>query len=283
MNHTEPHLIDLAFQWPEYAENLFAQRFAEALKCSKAVIVLQDPDGTPGLVRLIGQHGLSEQEIQRAVLPHFDLRQESLSKLARKEGFVHVMWTKKPFKVGPLEQSILAATGMQSVYCCPLDLPDGRPGLIYAASTEQTVPQVSQMARAVRIAQSLTHGLVRQHSQQVTLQRAKRLEQVVRNSPDMITTLSAEEGTYLSVSRISQELLGFTPEQMIGRDLKDFMRAEEVDRFLQFLREVDETHQNRRCQCQHQHQNGSFVDLEWNVQADGPGIVIGVARSVAAY
>lgn len=78
------HLVDLAFEWPENAENLFAQQFAEALKCSKAVIVLQDRESTQGLVRLIGQYGLTEEEINLAVLPHFDLRQESLSKLAHR-------------------------------------------------------------------------------------------------------------------------------------------------------------------------------------------------------
>ena len=103
--------------------------------------------------------------------------------------------------------------------------------------------------------------------EQRVAQQTHALDRLWRSARDLIVSLDAT-GTFISVSPSATEILGWTPEEMIGRNVLDFVLPDDVSITSRALahaaREALPTTENR-----YRHKDGGFRWLSWVAAPDG--------------
>lgn len=113
--------------------------------------------------------------------------------------------------------------------------------------------------------------------QALEIARAK-LEKIMDSSLDMICTVD-EDGTILSVSAACETILGYKPEELIGRPLFDFLYPEDLAKTERMAAKVmagnDMSHNENR----YVRKDGTLVPLTWSARWDPKDrIRYGIAR-----
>ena len=269
---------DLALRWPDHAENQFAELFARSLRGSKAAVWLQDPDEPKGILRPVGVYGLDDRERPLLEQARINLSEPSLGHWAQSGEMIQVLWTRRRSDMGSVEKALMEAYKLDTLFCCALRLPDDTLGLIYSATSEPFEPEMGRIVQAAQVAQSLTIGLHRQMLKAKAEKVERRLEQILDRTPDMIITRT---GLVINtVNRACQDILGYFPEEMVGRPLTDFMHPEDVDASRRINERILQGSMVRDYRNRYIHKDGSVVHLSWNTSDEGDGHIISIARDI---
>ncbi len=99
---------------------------------------------------------------------------------------------------------------------------------------------------------------------------------------DMICMVD-EEGNYVYVSAASEKLLGYTPDEMLGRNMFEFMHPDDKERTLANVREVMAGKHHNDFENRYIHRDGRVVDIMWSARwSEEDGVRLAVARDVTA-
>lgn len=94
-----------------------------------------------------------------------------------------------------------------------------------------------------------------------------KLSKILESSPDVICTLD-ERGRFLSVNIASQRMWGYTPEQLIGKYLSEFLHPQDRKAMMETLSLVMKGADISHCENRLLRPNGSFVSLVWSARWD---------------
>ncbi len=114
--------------------------------------------------------------------------------------------------------------------------------------------------------------------EQVAMRTADR-DRVWRNSQDLLVILD-ENGTFRAVSPSVTKILGWQPEEMVGRHLAHFVFAEDSRSAERALRQPD-AGALRHYESRYRHKDGGFRWLSW-AAAPEEGIVYAAGRDITA-
>lgn len=114
-------------------------------------------------------------------------------------------------------------------------------------------------------------------------ERAKRetlLRNIDANSLDMICSIS-EEGHFLHVSAASEKILGYAPEELVGKIFYDFVYREDLQKTSDTANQLFEGRLITNFQNRYMRKDGSLVTLSWSACWDEHDrVMYGVARDV---
>jgi PAS domain S-box-containing protein len=100
-------------------------------------------------------------------------------------------------------------------------------------------------------------------------------------SQDIIATFT-KEGIINNINPACEQLLGYSPEDMLGEHLSMFVHTANLDQLLQVLMQLgaeDTTIKNYELQMQHR--SGSTIDMEWTIHWSGAEqLAFAVARDI---
>ena len=99
---------------------------------------------------------------------------------------------------------------------------------------------------------------------------------------DMLCAVDAQ-GNYVYVSAASRKLLGYTPDEMIGRNMLEFMHPDDRERTLAHAQTVMEGKLQNNFENRYIHKDGRVVDIMWSaIWSEEDGVRLAVARDVTA-
>ena len=97
---------------------------------------------------------------------------------------------------------------------------------------------------------------------------------------DMICMVD-KEGNYVYVNAASMEVLGYTPAEMLGRNMLEFMHPDDRERTLDHVLHVMAGKQHNDFANRYIHKNGQVVELMWSARwSEEDGVRLAVARDV---
>lgn len=111
---------------------------------------------------------------------------------------------------------------------------------------------------------------------------AAELQRTLDLSLDMITTLDVK-GNFVTMSAASRQLLGYAPEELIGRSFQEFVHPDDRARTEQEGISMTGRQDMTVVQNRYVHKNGSVVWLEWSaVMLPGDSLMYCVVRDITA-
>lgn len=91
------------------------------------------------------------------------------------------------------------------------------------------------------------------------------------------------DGRFVYVNVAITEILGYTPQELIGRHIADFMHPDDRERTLHSAARVMQGEVQRHFENRYLHRDGHAVDLMWSARwSEDERLRIGVARDVTA-
>jgi PAS domain S-box-containing protein len=102
-------------------------------------------------------------------------------------------------------------------------------------------------------------------------------QRIFDTSLDLILVVD-RRGTFLRVSPSSRNILGYAAQEMIGRNAKEFILADDLENTRVEMRLARHGARERKFQCQYAHKEGRFVSIAWTglwSEADGQYFFIG--------
>lgn len=104
------------------------------------------------------------------------------------------------------------------------------------------------------------------------------LNKIMDSSLDMICAVDAI-GVFIKVSAASETILGYTPAEMVGRSISDFIHPDDVQKTQHAAASVMEGNNLTYFENRYAHKNGSYVPLFWSARwNEKERIRYGVAR-----
>lgn len=91
----------------------------------------------------------------------------------------------------------------------------------------------------------------------------QKLQQVLDSSLDTLCTID-EDGIFQMVSRSSEQLWGYKPEELEGKSFMDFVIAEDKDLTSKVAQEIKGGRQYRNFENRYRHKNGTIVPVVWS-------------------
>jgi PAS domain S-box-containing protein len=108
-----------------------------------------------------------------------------------------------------------------------------------------------------------------------------KLEKIMNSSIDIICSIN-NDGQFVQVSHASTDVLGYTPEELIGRTVLEFVDPDYVPQTVNARKELDQGKDLISFQNVHLHKNGRQVTLNWSARKDAEeGLVFAVARDTS--
>ena len=99
---------------------------------------------------------------------------------------------------------------------------------------------------------------------------------------DMICAVDVA-GNYVYVSAASKKLLGYTPDEMLGRNMFEFLHPDDRERTLTHVRKVMAGKQHNDFENRYIRKDGRIVDIMWSASwSEEDGVRVAVARDVTA-
>ncbi|GEO11451.1 PAS domain-containing sensor histidine kinase [Segetibacter aerophilus] len=109
----------------------------------------------------------------------------------------------------------------------------------------------------------------------------RKLEKIMNSSIDIICSVD-NSGRFVQVSEASTSVLGYTPEELVGRPILDFVDPEYVDITIEAGKELEEGRDLTSFQNVYIHKNGKRVTLNWSARKDvDEGLTFAVARDTS--
>ena len=87
-------------------------------------------------------------------------------------------------------------------------------------------------------------------------------QRLFETSIDLIFVVDGQ-GTFIRVSPSSAVVLGYAPEELVGRSAIEFVFEEDLDATRQEMRLARRGRETRNFDCRYVHKNGSVVPLAW--------------------
>lgn len=104
------------------------------------------------------------------------------------------------------------------------------------------------------------------------------LKKIMDSSMDMIIAINTDD-IIISVNAASESILGYTPEEMIGRKIFDFTYLPDRERTVQIAKTVKSGLKVTNVENRYVHKNGTLVPLHWSAVADPTeNVRYGIAR-----
>lgn len=115
----------------------------------------------------------------------------------------------------------------------------------------------------------------------LTLEKAKKdLSKIMDSSLDVICAVNAE-GYFVKVSLASINVWGYTPEELIGQPLLNYVHPDDVEKSLQTSQRVMSGNNEMHFENRYIHKNGSVIPMSWSVSWDPvERIRYGIARDI---
>ncbi|MBV1889575.1 MAG: PAS domain S-box protein, partial [Gammaproteobacteria bacterium] len=101
----------------------------------------------------------------------------------------------------------------------------------------------------------------------------RKTQDVIDTSRDLITTLN-RQGQFLTVSPASKRLLGFEPEEMIGKDIQDYLNSDDIvtSGFDGITKKMKENNGELSGMLRRiKHKKGHWMWMEWNLGSRNDG------------
>jgi PAS domain S-box-containing protein len=227
----------------EAARDHFAERerlYSAAVESSNDAIVTQSLDGTitgwnPAAEQMFG-YSAEEAVGQGICLIAPDERstevQDMLDKVSRGERFQHEE-TVRRYRDGGLVEVLLSIS--------PIKNPAGQ---IVGVST---------------IARDITQ---RRKTEQALRQQTEERRRIFETSQDLILITDAK-GLMIQVSPSAETILGYLPDEMVGRNAAEFVDPEDLEHARAEMQATRRGHQARNTDTRYVHRNGRVVTLTW--------------------
>lgn len=108
----------------------------------------------------------------------------------------------------------------------------------------------------------------------------KELNKIMDSSLDVICAVNAE-GNFVKVSLASINVWGYTPEELIGQPLLNYVHPDDVEKSLQTSQRVMSGTNEMHFENRYIHKNGSVIHMSWSVSWDPVDkIRYGIARDI---
>lgn len=123
-----------------------------------------------------------------------------------------------------------------------------------------------QLLNEVRNKEILANETIKQNEIKLG-QVLNNLEKIMDSSLDIICTIN-EEGKFVTVSAASNNILGYTPQELVGKKYIDFVFKKDVDRSLKTAIETRNGIPVSLFENRYIHKNGRIVPLLWSAKWD---------------
>lgn len=102
----------------------------------------------------------------------------------------------------------------------------------------------------------------------IVLEETKnKLSRIMDSSMDVICAVKAD-GTFIQVSRASEVIWGYTPEELIGRKFTDIIYPEDLPKTENIIGLIMEGNNMTYVRNRYVHKNGTIVPMEWSARWD---------------
>ncbi len=230
-------------RFTEAARDLYAARerlYSAAVQSSNDAIVTQSLDGTitgwnPAAERLFGYSAeeTAGKSIDLIVPPDRAAEvQEILRRVTRGERIEHYETVRRRKDGSPVQVSLSIS---------PIRAPSG------------------EIIGASRIARDLTES---RRTEQALRQQIEERRRIFETSQDLIL-ITDSTGVMVQVSPSAETILGYLPEEMIGRNTIEFIHPDDVERARNYVRASRNQQHTRDVAGRLIHKNGRTVWLSW--------------------
>ncbi|HZW74428.1 MAG TPA: PAS domain S-box protein, partial [Caldimonas sp.] len=113
---------------------------------------------------------------------------------------------------------------------------------------------------AAKIARDITDRL---RTRRALLQESEERRQIFDNSLDLIL-VTDRQGTFVSVSPSSLDILGYRPDEMVGHSAVEFILADDLENTRREMRMARKGRAMRNFECRYVHRDGRIVALTWS-------------------
>lgn len=181
------------------------------------------------------------------------------------------------FKVPPLFRN----RGLRSAAGVAIPGPDRPFGILGVGVTRRHVFTAEEL-QTLEFAAGLLGTAIRGKRAETSLRdKEERFRSLIENASDLITVID-REGTFLYQSPSVERILGYTPEELIGRNIMKFLHSDDAPRILEVFRKALE-HPGSAVSAEYRFRlkDGSWRCLEGvgKALADTAGAVVGVINS----
>lgn len=90
-------------------------------------------------------------------------------------------------------------------------------------------------------------------------------EKIFEKSVDLLLVVD-REGTFVRVSPSSLTILGYDPQDMVGRSASEFLHPSDLENTTEMMRQSRRGNVTRHFDCRYIHRNGDGVILTWTGQ-----------------
>lgn len=102
------------------------------------------------------------------------------------------------------------------------------------------------------------------------------------DSAASLLVIASSEGRFLMVNTYAEILLGYTPEEMHGREILHFLHPDDVDRTFASIQEHARGHATSGFENRYRRKDGNYVWLRWHSTVADNGLIYASAYNVTA-
>ncbi|WP_051964179.1 PAS domain S-box protein [Deinococcus misasensis] len=269
----------LAMEWPNGSESAFAHLFAQTLNATHAILFIQTEKESPHWMLPIGHHGFNDGEETLLFQSLMYIREDSLLNQACQQASA-VLWTRDHQHLSHAEQNLMHVCHAKTLVCSVFKLTDGCTAFLYALSPIPREPDLLAITHTHRLIQALIIGWGNHVARTNRKSYNDHLSKVLDLAPELF--LVAQNHTITNINQSSFTLLGYQPEEMIGRDYRSFVHPEDLSKTTHKGVAVQNGQTVVRFRNRYLHKKGHVVHLEW-AAFDVNGEEVGFARDITEH
>jgi PAS domain S-box-containing protein len=146
---------------------------------------------------------------------------------------------------------------------------------------EEQMKVLATFARAVVARLELLGALTREQSaKKKEAQRSQELQRTLDASSDMVATIGTDV-VFKSVSRASRTILGYEPEEVVGRSFVDLVYPDDHELSAEAISAATDGASSKRFTNRCRREDGSIAWIEWNIQhLPGEGMMYCVGHDI---
>lgn len=129
---------------------------------------------------------------------------------------------------------------------------------IWVETTGRLLPENDDIPKILLISRNISR---RKEADEALRRSELRLRQITDNMLDSICTLN-DQGIFEYISPSQKSILGFEPEEMIGKDNQHLLHPDDFNRVRKFAGAIIDSESTGRIEYRVQHKNGHYVWLE---------------------
>ena len=133
---------------------------------------------------------------------------------------------------------------------------------------------------AVLLERTIRYALERKRTEDALEEAAKRERTMIANALDVICTIDAE-GRFVSINPACFKMLGYRPEELIGRRYLDFVAPEDISKTVATEQNILSGAEITDFENCYRHKNGTFVNLIWTCYwSESEHLIFAVAHDI---